>query len=159
MKAVFRIVIFSFLLYSQSNSAQQNYTPFEKEIIAKSKTIVGNPDFTKAQHFFLQKEWDSCFVYTMKQLSVGKKSKEIQNFCHFFRGFGFKEKKLFKESKKEFQLITTDFPFHNHIQMFLGEIALEEKRFNEAIKYFTEIEQLHPSLLLGIKLSSLASSL
>lgn len=159
MKAVFRIVIFSFLLYSQSNSAQQNYTPFEKEIIAKSKTIVGNPDFTKAQHFFLQKEWDSCFVYTMKQLSVGKQPEKTQNFCHFFRGFGFKEKKLFKESKKEFQLISTDFQFHNHIQMFLGEIALEEKRFNDAVNYFTEIEQLHPNLLLGIKKSSVKHNL
>jgi len=159
MKAVFKIVIFSFLLYSQFAFAQQNYSPFEKELIAKSKNIVDNPDFTKAQHFFLQKEWDSCFVYTLKQLSIGAQSKEIKNFCHFFRGFGFKEKKLFKESKKEFQRITTDFPFHNHIQMFLGEIALEEKRFNDAINYFTEIEQLHPNLLLGIKKSSVKHNL
>ncbi len=159
MKAVFRIVIFSFLCYCQLALGQQNYSPFEKEIIAKSKNSIANPDFTKAQYFFLQKEWDSCFVYAMRQLSVDKQSEDIKNFCHFFRGFGFKEKKLFKESKKEFLHITNNFQFHNHIQMFLGEIALEEKRFTDAINYFTEIEQLHPDKLLGIKKSSVKHNL
>ncbi|WP_300490922.1 HAMP domain-containing sensor histidine kinase [Flavobacterium sp.] len=159
MKAVFKIVFLSFLCCFQFALAQQNYSPFEKEIIAKSKPLLGDPDFAKAQGFFLQKEWDSCFVYTLKQLSIENQKKEIQNFCHFFRGFGFKAKKLFKESKKEFQFISNDFPFHNHIKMFLGEIALEEKQFNTAIHYFNAIEQLHPDLLLGIKKSSVKHNL
>ena len=95
----------------------------------------------------------------MKQLSVGNQRKEIENFCHFFRGFSFKEKKVFKESVKEFTSVSKDFEFFNHIKMFLGEIALEKKNFKEAINYFKEIEQLKANMLLGIKKSSVKHNL
>lgn len=159
MKVVSKIVIFSFLLFPQLFFSQQNHSAFEKEIIAKSKKIIGESNFNKAQYFFLQKEWDSTLVYSMKQLSIENQSKEIENFCHFFRGFSFKEKKIFRESKKEFALISKDFEFFNHSKMFLGEIFLEEKKFREAINYFQKIEKLHEDELLGIKKSSVKHNL
>lgn len=159
MKVIFKNLIFSFLIVPQLLFSQHNHSAFEKEIIAKSKKIVGESNFSKAQYFFLQKEWDSTLVYSMKQLSVAGKKKEIENFCHLFRGFSFKEKKIYKESKKEFNSISKDFEFYNHIKMFLGEIALEEKNFKEAINYFKEIEKLHKNQLLGIKKSSVKHNL
>lgn len=159
MKVVSKIVIFIFLLFPQLFFSQQNHSAFEKEIIAKSKKIMGESNFNKAQYFFLQKEWDSTLVYSMKQLSIVNQNKEIENFCHFFRGFSFKEKKIFKESKKEFTSISKDFEFFNHSKMLLGQIVLEEKKFKEAINYFQEIEKLHEDELLGIKKSSVKHNL
>ncbi|MBF4470176.1 tetratricopeptide repeat-containing sensor histidine kinase [Flavobacterium sp. HJJ] len=159
MKVFYRILIFCFLFFSQLFFSQKSYSTFEKEIIIKSRKFISEPNFNKARSFFLQKEWDSTLVYSMKQLSTGNKNKEIENFCHFFRGFSFKEKKIFIESKKEFTLISKYFEFYNHIKMFLGDISLEQKEFQKAINYFKEIELVKDNNLLGIEKSSVKYNL
>ncbi len=159
MKTVVKLVFFGFLLFPVFTFSQQNYNAFEKAIIAKSTQIRNAPNFHKAQYFFIRKEWDAALIYSMKQLSVGNQSKEVENFCHFFRGFSFKEKKVFKESQKEFDLISKDFEFYNHTKMFLGEVSLEQNEFMKAIHYFTEIEKLGQKELLGIKMSSVKHNL
>ena len=62
MKVIFKIVVFTFLLFSQLCFPQRDYSAFEKEIIAKSKKYMDEPNFSKAHFFFLQKEWDSSLV-------------------------------------------------------------------------------------------------
>lgn len=141
------------MFFVQLCFSQKNYSTFEKEIIVKSRKFISESNFNKAHSFFLQKEWDSTLVYSMRQLSAGNKNTEIENFCHFFRGFSFKEKKIFIESKKEFTLISKHFEFYNHIKMFLGEISLEQKEFQKAINYFNDIESISQDKLLGIKKS------
>jgi signal transduction histidine kinase len=159
MKAVVKTLILSFLIIPQLIFSQQNESVFEDKVVEKSKKFIGEFNLNKAQYFFLQKEWDSTLVYSMKQLSSKNQNKEIENFCHFFRGFSFKEKKILKESKKEFVLISNDFYFFNHVKMFMGEIALEEKEFKEAINYFKETEALSDNMLLGIKKSNVKHNL
>ncbi|WP_442265307.1 tetratricopeptide repeat-containing sensor histidine kinase [Tenacibaculum sp. ZS6-P6] len=55
------------------------------------------------------------------------------------RGFSFKTKKIFLESKKEYLLIPKDFKLYLLTKTYLGEIALEQKKYNEAIVFFNEV--------------------
>jgi hypothetical protein len=41
---------------------------------------------------FLERNWDSTLVYSMKQLSFNPKDAELKDYCHYFRGYSFKEK-------------------------------------------------------------------
>jgi signal transduction histidine kinase len=136
-----------------------NTTIFEQEIENRSGHFMNEPNFKKAQVFFLEQNWDSTLVYAMKQLSQSSQNQEIQNYCHLFRGFSFKEKKIFNESQKELNKVTKEFPFYYNIRMKLGEIALEEKQFQKAIKYFKEIENVNDSKFLGIKKSGVKHNL
>jgi len=78
----------------------------------------------------------------MKQLSLNK-STELNDFCHYFRGISFKEKKIFNEAKIEFNLISKSFLFHPLATQQLGVVSLELKEFKKAIEYFNKAEKLH----------------
>jgi len=151
----FLFVIISNLLFSQQ---KQEETALNKEIRVKSNQFIGEKNFKKAQFFFLQKEWDSTLVYTMKQISISNNT-ELIDYCFLFRGHSFNEKKLFEEAKQEFQKISKNFNFYLQIKMYLGNIAIEQKAFKKAISYFKEIEHLNVYQNLGLNQSSIEHNL
>jgi signal transduction histidine kinase len=156
MKVFFKIklllLFFSNLLFlfSQQN---KNSTIFEIALKNNTSQFLSESYFKKAQYFFLEKKWDSTLVYSMKQLSISSKNTAINDYCHFFRGFSFREKKLLKESQKELAKVSRDFKFYNRIKMLLGQITLELENYSDAIKYFKDIEDLPEDNLFDIKKS------
>ncbi|PXY39839.1 histidine kinase [Flavobacterium cheongpyeongense] len=129
----------TFFLFSQEIS-ENDLMRFEikKKVIKYHKQI----NFNKAQHFFFKKEWDSTLVYSMKQLS-NRNTLELSNYCHYFRAISFFEKKIIKEAKKEFNLISSNFKFYYKVNFSLGEIALEQREFDIALSHFNAIEYLN----------------
>lgn len=125
-------------LYSQKD----NEIFFELEIQKKCQKFSQEVNFKKAQLFFMNKKWDSTLVYSMKQLSSNKTSLELSNYCHFFRGISFKQKKMLNEAKKEFYTISKTFYFYKSIHNILGQISLEQSEFKKAISYFKEFENI-----------------
>lgn len=123
---------------------------FETEIKKNSNPFIGETNFYKAQTFFLEKEWDSTLVYSAKQLSQSVKDSKLRDYCHFFRAYSFNKKKLFKEAKKEFAKISSDFKFYTHVNIYMGEIALELGEFQKAIDYFKIIEKSDDQKLLSV---------
>lgn len=113
------------------------------EIAIKEKAKIFKEEvyFNKAQSFFAEGSWDSTLVYSMKYLSGVKKNAELADYCHYFRGFSLKSKKLNDEAKKEFNEISSDFVFHYKVKINLGEIALEQNEFNVGLQYFQQIEK------------------
>ncbi|WP_229684285.1 tetratricopeptide repeat-containing sensor histidine kinase [Flavobacterium limi] len=88
----------------------------------------------------------------MKQLS--SENKELNDYCHYFRATSFNNKKLFKEAKKEFNLISSKFKFKYKAKLALGEIALKQNEFRKGLKYFKEIENLPNSSIYDLKKST-----
>ena len=140
IKILFFIILFSISpsLYSQ----KRNEKLFESEIQKKCQKFSQEVNFKKAQLFFMNKKWDSTLVYSMKQLSSNKTSLELSNYCHFFRGISFKQKKILNEAKKEFYTISKTFYFYKSIHNILGQISLEQSEFKKAISYFKEFENI-----------------
>lgn len=153
---VFLSLSFNIICFSQTNN--ENII-FENAIKSKSNKFKTHLHFLKAQSFFLEKEWDSTLVYSMKQLSLQSKSIEINDYCHFFRGFSFYEKKLFIESKKEFEQVSEKFIFYNRIIMISGGIELQQKEFKKATSYFKKLEQISNLPFYGIKLANVKHNL
>lgn len=155
-----KLIVLSLLILFNSNSLVFSQVEgikklFETAIKAKSSQFIGEIDFHKAQLFFLEKKWDSSLVYSMKQLSVKKNTEALNDYCHFFRGFSFKQKKLFTEAQKEFSNIPEKFEFHNRVSITLGEIALEQSEFKKAIGYFEPFENISDANYFGIEKSVL----
>lgn len=130
----------SFPFFSQER--QQNVVSLiDTEIKAKSLQFKERVNFDKAQTFFRGNNWDSTLVYSMKEMS-NSTNIELIDYCHYFRGISFQEKKLLNESKKEFGKISQSFRFLFKVKMKLGEIALDQKEFKKALKYFQQIEKV-----------------
>lgn len=123
------------LLFSQIQSS------LDAELKKKVLQYKNKPYFEKAQSFFLKKNWDSTLVYSMKQLALQNNS-EVADYCHYFRAFSFKNKGLYNEAKKEFNLVSINFRFYYKVRLYLGELAHEEGNYEKAIAYFKEIEKL-----------------
>lgn len=134
------IVVFLFLAFSLF-SQQQNNNLLDSEIRKIALENKDKTDFHKAQAFFLEKNWDSTLVYSMKYLAHANHP-ELADYCHYFRAFSFKNKKLLQQARKEFLLISKTFRFYYKVRLYLGEIALEESNSELAIRYFKEIENL-----------------
>ena len=130
---------FPFFLFSQEKSGKDLLALEIKKNAKEFKTEI---NFYKANLFFLKKNWDSTLVYSMKQLSTNNENPEILDYCHYFRGFSFKQKKLLTEAKKEFSKVSNTFLFYYKVKMYLGEITLEQNEFLNAIRYFQQLEQL-----------------
>ncbi len=144
------------ILYAQQHTET---TYFDDQIKKMSDPYKDEFAFAKAQSFFLQKEWDSTLVYTTQQLSTPSNTKELEDFCHFFRGYSFKQKKIFKEAKEEFSVISKDFSFYKHTQLNLGTIALEQNEYKKALDYFKKIENYSPSELQGIEKNNIEENI
>lgn len=141
-------VLLPYFLFSQKSNSNN---AFEQLVLDKSVHYNTNHFFFKAKQFFVEKEWDSTLVYTMKELSSSTKHKELIDYCHFLRGISFYEKKVFNEARIELLKISQGFKFHNNITMLLGSIALEANEFKDAINYFKKIETLSTAELYTIK--------
>ncbi|MBC8754641.1 HAMP domain-containing histidine kinase [Kordia sp. YSTF-M3] len=149
------LLIFTLLplfLFSQN---EKDISAFKKVIKSKTHKFNTNRYFSKAQRFFIEDEWDSTLLYTMKELSVRKKDRELIDYCHFLRGLSFYEKEVFEEAEKEFAEISNTFELNNNVKVILGAIALEEEEFRKAITYFKEIDTITTQDLLGIKKGNL----
>lgn len=136
-------IVFFFIFFTCVNIvfSQHNYKIlFEKKAKSSYNKFISKKNFNKAQQFFLENNWDSTLVYSMKQLSSVKRASELDNYCHFFRGISFKEKRVFTEAKKSFQNISESFEFYKTVKNHLGQIALEQNEFKKAITYFKEFE-------------------
>jgi signal transduction histidine kinase len=125
-------------------------------IESKKKALAFNKElhFKDAQYYFQTNNWDSTLVHSMKHLNIST-NKELNDYCHYFRGFSFKKKKLFKEAKSELNLISKGFAFYPLVNKTLGEISLELKEFKKAIEYFNEIEKFPLAKEQGFKISAI----
>jgi len=147
--------VFPLFIFGQENT---NHIAFSECIKKKANKFPKEVNFNKAQFFYLKKNWDSTLVYSMKQLSSSRNT-ELADYCHYFRGYSFRELKLLKEAKSELDLISKNFMFYNLVNYKLGAISLELKEFEKAISYFNKIEKL-PILKNGdYKLSNIYENL
>ncbi|WP_459211121.1 tetratricopeptide repeat-containing sensor histidine kinase [Aquimarina rhabdastrellae] len=95
-------------------------------------------DSSKAEQFFIEKNWDSTIVYTAKVLTIAKKQNVLDRF-HYIRGFSFMKKRLYDEAENEYSHVSKDFSSYYRIIRNLGGIALEQNKYKEAICYFESL--------------------
>jgi len=138
-----KLVIFSifFFFALPSFCKEKHCKTFDLEIKQKAIQYKSKVNFYKAHLFFLEKNWDSTLVYSMKQL-ITEDNAEVNDFCHYLRGYSFMNKKLFKEAQKEFHKVSTSFSFYYKVKLYLGEICLRLAEHKNALNYFLEIEKL-----------------
>jgi signal transduction histidine kinase len=111
------------------------------ELKKTAQAFKDEPYFYNTQLFFLENNWDSTLVYSMKAIS-SITNPELLDYCHFCRAYAFKKKRLLTEAAKEFKLVSTNFPFYFKVKLKLGEIALESENYSAALNYFQQIEKL-----------------
>lgn len=134
---IFILIIISVSVFSQRKSENDILKSILQKKVIEYKSEI---NFKKAQSFFLIKDWDSTLVYSMRQLS-NCKNQEIKDFCHFFRGTGFYSKKLYKEAKKEFLLVSNTFTFSTLNKIYLGDVSLELREFKNAISHYEDAKK------------------
>ncbi|TRX22775.1 tetratricopeptide repeat-containing sensor histidine kinase [Flavobacterium franklandianum] len=132
----FYLIIPSFL-FSQEEATNAILNKSLQKIAVEFRTET---NFNKAQYFFTNQKWDSTLVYCMKQLNSNQ-NKELADYCHYLRGNSFRQLKLFREAKKELNLVSKKFVFYPLVNKTLGECSLEIKEFEKAIYYFNEVEK------------------
>lgn len=125
-------VFIPFFLFSQIKTYND---VIEKELQKKVVEYKSETNFIKSQSFYLKQDWDSTLIYSMKQLSSNT-NKEIADYCHFFRGTSFCEKKIYKEAKKELAQISSQFAFYPQARIFLAGASLELREFENASLYY-----------------------
>ena len=119
-------------IFSQSKEANL----FEKKVLKeKSLEYSKEQNFVKSQSFYLNENWDSTLVYSMKQLSANN-NKKIADYCHYFRGVSFFNKKLYSEAKKELFLVSNSFELLASKNLILGAVFFELLKPNEALYFF-----------------------
>jgi len=125
------------IIFSQQER-RKNY--FEIAIQKKASSLKREINFNKAQYFFLKEEWDSTLVYSMKQLNSNP-DLETREYCHYFRGFSFKKKELYKQAHIEFGLINKSFQYYYLVDNNIGGLFYFEENFEKAIVYFLKAEK------------------
>ncbi len=114
------------------NEKDNRFSYFKKKIESIEQKEI---NFVKSFHFFLKNEWDSTLVYTSKAL-LAKPNENIANYTHYMRGYSFMKKKLYGETIREYENISTSFIFYYKVLRNLGGISLERREYQKAISYF-----------------------
>ncbi len=116
-------------------------------------------NFYKSASFFLEEKWDSTLVYAMRHINTSINDSIMLNYAHYFRGFGFEQKKVFDQAQKEFNLISSEFEFYFLVKKRLGVIALEKNEFKNAISYLEPLTKLKDSQYAYLSKSSIFQNL
>ena len=134
---LFSILFLPLIAFSQQKKSL-NY--FEITIQKKANSLKNETNFNKAQYFFFKKEWDSTLVYAMKQLNSNS-NLEIQEYCHYFRGYSLMKKELYKQAHIEFGLINKSFQYYYLVDNSIGLLFYFEKNFKKAIAHYLKAEK------------------
>lgn len=133
----FAAFFFSMLSFGKEKN---NHLVFDEEIKKMSLKFNREIHFKKAYFYFVNKNWDSTIVYSMKQLNTSN-NVQLENYCHFIRGVSFINKGLYSESQKELNSISTNFPFPGKVKIAFGLIALKQNNYSKALAYFEAVEK------------------
>lgn len=120
-------------LFAQSGSKEF----FNNELQKTADRFRSERPFYKAYSFFRVKQWDSVLVYSGRQSEANQ---EVNAYCRLLRGISFREKKMFAQARKTFLLIPKTFRFYPVVLSNLGEIALEQNQYQEALRFFSAAE-------------------
>lgn len=138
-------LVVSFFIYisfvNSSIEEKKEILTFNLELNKVVSKFNNETNFKKACFYYLEKNWDSTIVYSIKQLNSSNKNIELQNYSHYLRGISFLNKELLSESKKEFQLISDDFSFTYKLNIAYGIIALKQNNFTKAQLFFEIVEK------------------
>jgi hypothetical protein len=97
---LFYISILFFSSYHSICQVLPTSTVLNQLLNKKALEYRNETNFNKASLFFIKNNWDSTLVYSMKQL-ISSKNKELSDYCHFFRGYSFREKKNLKKPNQK----------------------------------------------------------
>lgn len=136
------LLIFMLSGYFLSSQEVDQNDLFSLEVQKKADQYKSHFNFYQSASFFLKKEWDSTLVYAMRHLNTSKSNDDLFNYSHYFRGNSFKQKKIFEEAQKEFNLISSEFEFYYIVKKRLAEIALETNEFQKAILHLEPLTKL-----------------
>jgi len=148
IKILIHFLFINTLIFSQQKN---DLNAVKINIKNSSNKYINHVNFHKAQKYFLNKNWDSTLVYSMKQLSVSTKDIEMKNYCHYFRGYSFNKKKLYRNAQHEFNSISKKFEFYYNVKILLGEMALNQEEYKKAIQYFRDFEGENAPEFYGMK--------
>jgi signal transduction histidine kinase len=128
------------------------------EINKEIENIINKNEKTdflqKTYQFYTLNEWDSTLISSSKLINTTKNN-ELLNFAYYLRGQSFKQKKIFNESLKEYNLISQEFVFYSYVQCSIGEIFLNKKEYKKALKHFNLIIKSYKSIPFKPKKSAL----
>lgn len=88
---------------------------------------------------FLEENWDSTLMLSVT-FSARQIPPELQDYISFYRGISFQNKKVTNQASRELLKISKDFDLYDLTRTILGEIELENNRFDQALIYFKEVE-------------------
>lgn len=127
-------------------SQEQNITDlFNFEVKKKADKYKPHSNFYLSATYFLNREWDSTLIYTMRYIDGSTTKNVLKDYCHYFRGFSFRQKELFNQAEREFNLISSEFNFDFIVKKRLAEIASEKSEFKKAISYLEPLTKLNDS--------------
>jgi len=147
-------VLLLLALFCSSQTAFAGDGSAIRKLDVVAKQLADNqslPEFRSVVQFANQKAWDSVIVYTAKTLALSK-NKQVRIYTHFYRGWAFRCKELFKQAQKEFRCVPRDFEFYFKLQVIEGEIFLKQSKFQSALQHLLVIDTLNPKHRLNISL-------
>lgn len=119
--------------FGQSNTPQLD--PFYNK--AKKKCLLSNANTSlcKALTFFLEKQYDSCYVYCSKGLEENL-GVEDRDDLHYLQGACAIHKNIYEKALLSMQSISGSFNFFSIKELKLGEIYLKLKQYDKAIECY-----------------------
>ncbi|CAM1343595.1 tetratricopeptide repeat-containing sensor histidine kinase [Tenacibaculum amylolyticum] len=155
IKSIFFLVflLINLISFSQTEDATNAY----KVLYNKASQLCENKKedaFCKAFHFFAQKKYDSCIVYSNKALLSAKTKKtEHKNILNYIQGTSYIRKKLYKKALLSIESVIDSGIFKSLRDEKLGRIYLQTGNYRKSISFYKQFIKLNDSLPTKIKKS------
>lgn len=141
-------VFISFHTFSQSKKVTTLKLLHESGLNLCEKN--GDKLFCKAFVLYIQKEHDSCYIYSNKALSIST-TQEERDFLNYIQGVSSIKKRLYKKALINIKSISKEFDFIELKLLKLADIYLYTKLYDKSIENYKNWEKLNSNTDFNLK--------
>ena len=125
----------SFFSFSQTNL---EFLKDRADSLCSNKRVF----FCKSFNFYLNKNYDSCYIYSSRALLESKKQEE-RNILYFIQGISAIKKNLYKKALKNMLLIKDDNVLKCFKESQLGLIYLNLREYDKSVFHYLKWEEIN----------------
>lgn len=150
---VLYFVVYLFIFPGVFAQTSSDYSYVQQVTDELTYQYQSDVNLLKVIQFYQNDNWDSTIVSSSQEINRTNNQRKL-DFYHYMRAISFRNKKVFTEAENNLLRTSDDFILKHVVSCVLGDVLLEQRKFEAAIFYYKRVNLEDSTQTKGIRISN-----